>query len=131
MEQTPDTSHLIYISLSLLGRVVLAAVFGIAGIAKFFDLKGSEKAMKGFGLPDVLAKPFSIILPAIEIFIAYLLLSEFRWYGAVGALILLSLFILGMIGQIVRGNKPDCHCFGQLYSEPVGYSSLIRNILLL
>jgi peroxiredoxin len=31
---------------------------------------------------------------------------------------------------MVRGRKPDCHCFGQLHSEPVGRQTLIRNAVL-
>jgi thiol-disulfide isomerase/thioredoxin len=29
-----------------------------------------------------------------------------------------------------RGRKPDCNCFGQLYSAPVGLSTLVRNVFL-
>ena len=28
---------------------------------------------------------------------------------------------------MARGRKPDCHCFGQLHSSPVGWPTLIRN----
>ena len=28
---------------------------------------------------------------------------------------------------MARGNRPDCHCFGQLHSEPIGLSTLLRN----
>jgi peroxiredoxin len=31
---------------------------------------------------------------------------------------------------MIRGESPDCHCFGQLHSEPVGWSTLIRNLVL-
>jgi uncharacterized membrane protein YphA (DoxX/SURF4 family) len=47
----------------LLARVALAAVFGIAGIAKLFDLKGSRTAMVDFGLPDWLGSPLGFSLP--------------------------------------------------------------------
>ncbi len=36
----------------------------------------------------------------------------------------------GVVVAMVRGRKPDCHCFGQLHSEPVGRQTLIRNAVL-
>jgi peroxiredoxin/uncharacterized membrane protein YphA (DoxX/SURF4 family) len=113
----------------LLIRLFLFGVFGLAGVAKLLDLAGSEKAVKEFGVPEPLAKPVSIALPLFEIFIAGLLLFESTsWFGAILGLLLLLAFIGGMIFQIAKGNAPDCHCFGQISSEPVGKKSVIRNI---
>lgn len=101
----------------------------LAGVGKLLDLSGSEKAVKGFGFPYELAKPISIFLPVIEIVIAVLLLFiATSWIGAVLGFLLLLAFIVGMVVQISKGNAPDCHCFGQIHSEPVGKTSLIRNI---
>ncbi len=109
-------------------RLLLAAIFLLAGIGKLADLKGSEKAVRDFGVPEVLAKPFSIILPVAEILIALtLLFIETSWLGAIGASLLLLVFIGGMLYQLKLGNAPDCHCFGQIHSEPVSVKSLIRN----
>ncbi len=116
--------------LLLLVRLFLAGVFALAGIGKLLDLEGSEKAVKGFGVPDNIAKPISIFLPVAEVVIAVLLLFvATAWIGAVLATLLLLGFIGAMIVQMVNGNAPDCHCFGQLHSEPVGKASLIRNIV--
>jgi thiol-disulfide isomerase/thioredoxin len=30
---------------------------------------------------------------------------------------------------MAKGNEPDCHCFGQIHSEPVGTKALVRNII--
>src|SRR4051794_14745051 len=114
----------------LILRLGLAGVFGVAGIAKLFDPAGSEKAFNEFGLPPVLAKPMTIILPAVELAIALsLLFVSSSWYGAIAAGLLLGAFIIGMLVQMAKGNAPDCHCFGQLHSEPVGLSSVIRNVV--
>jgi thiol-disulfide isomerase/thioredoxin/uncharacterized membrane protein YphA (DoxX/SURF4 family) len=113
----------------LILRIGLAAIFGLAGIAKFLDLDASEKAFKEFGVPAAIARPSSIALSVFEIIIAVLFLSTATsWFAAVGALFLLMLFVGQMIYQMAKGNAPDCHCFGQLHSEPVGKKSLIRNI---
>lgn len=112
----------------LLIRIILAGIFALAGIGKLLDLKGSEKAVKDFGVPEDLAKSFSVLLPVTEIFIAILLLFlQTSWLGAIGGFLLLLVFIGGMIFQMAKGNAPDCHCFGQIHSEPVSLKSLIRN----
>lgn len=115
----------------LLIRLILAAIFALAGIGKFLDLDGSEKAVKDFGVPENLAKPFSVLLPAAEILIAILLLpTATAWFGAILGFFLLLTFIGAMLYQMARGNAPDCHCFGQIHSEPVGKKSLIRNAII-
>jgi thiol-disulfide isomerase/thioredoxin len=112
-------------------RLVLSLIFGIAGIAKLADRVGSEKAIVDFGLPENTAKPLAVLLPLMEIAAAVLLLFvEMAWVGAVLALGLLLIFIGGITYNMARGNAPDCHCFGQIHSEPVGWSVLIRNLIL-
>jgi len=115
----------------LIARIILAAVFAVAGIAKLFDRAGSEKAIVDFGVPESIAKPLSVLLPLAEITTAILLLPLVTaWFGAISALALLLIFVGGIAYNFARGNTPDCHCFGQIHSEPVGWSTLIRNSLL-
>ena len=111
-----------------LARMLLTTLFGFAGIAKLLDLKGSRKAMTDFGVPEWLAAPLGYCLPVIEIAVACLLaLARATVWGAWGALVLLVAFIVGIAINMARGNRPDCHCFGQLHSEPIGLSTLLRN----
>ena len=44
-----------------------------------------------------------------------------------GALVLLSLFVVGISSNLARGRTPECHCFGQLHSAPAGWKTLARN----
>ena len=114
----------------LIIRIFLAAIFTLAGVGKLLDLKGSEKAVKDFGVPNDLAKPLAVALPVAELMIAVLLLPvSTAWFGAVGGFLLLLVFIGGMLWQMAQGNAPDCHCFGQIHSEPVSAKSLIRNAI--
>lgn len=116
----------------LIFRLFLAGIFGLAGFAKLADLSGSRKAVGDFGVPSSLTGIISVVLPIIEIAIAVVLLfPEVSWFGALGAAALLTLFVAGMAYQIAKGNAPDCHCFGQIHSEPVGKASLIRNFIFL
>lgn len=114
----------------LLDRIFLAAIFMLAGVGKLLDLEGSEKAVKDFGTPEEIAKFFAVALPFAEIVFAILLLfTETSWLGAIGGLLLLLTFIGGMIWQMAQGKAPDCHCFGQIHSEPVSQKTLIRNVV--
>ncbi|MGO9445477.1 MAG: MauE/DoxX family redox-associated membrane protein [Thiobacillaceae bacterium] len=112
-------------------RLILIAVFMVAGLAKMADLKGSRAALIGFGVPKQLAAVLGILLPIIEIAVAAILLPvASAWLGAIGALFLLLAFLIGISVNMARGRAPDCHCFGQLHSAPVGWSTLFRNLVL-
>jgi thiol-disulfide isomerase/thioredoxin len=109
-------------------RLVLAAVLGLAAVAKLADRAGTRKAVVEFGAPRSLAGPLALALPAAELAAAGLLLvpGTARW-GAVAALALLALFSAVVARALVRGEAPDCHCFGQLSSRPAGPRTLVRN----
>jgi len=114
--------------LILLARLVLAGVFVVSGVAKLLDLAGSQKAMRDFGLPEPLARVAGIGLPIVELAVAVLLLPAVTApYAGWAAVVLLAAFIAGISYNLARGNTPDCHCFGQLQSEPIGTPTLIRN----
>lgn len=113
----------------LLIRLFLFSLFGLAGIGKLLDPAGSIKAVKDFGVPETAAKPVAYALPFVELTIAILLLFvSTSWFGAVAGTLLLLTFVGAMIYQVAKGNSPDCHCFGQIHSEPVGRSSIVRNV---
>ena len=115
----------------LIVRLVLAAVFGVAGVGKLADREGSRRAMVGFGVPESLAIPFAWGLPIVEIVIALALIPlDTAWGGAIGAMSLLFLFAVAIGVNLARGNSPNCHCFGQLRSEPVSWSLVARNVAL-
>jgi peroxiredoxin/uncharacterized membrane protein YphA (DoxX/SURF4 family) len=115
----------------LFARFLLAVVFVVAGLAKLADRAGSRQALSDFGLPAALAQPLGVLLPLAELAVAVALLPAVSaWWGALGALALLLLFVAGIGYNLTRGRRPDCHCFGQLYSAPAGWSTLIRNLIL-
>jgi thiol-disulfide isomerase/thioredoxin len=116
----------------LIARFVLVAVFVLSGVAKLIDRDGSRTSLRDFAVPEVLVPAFVWLLPAAELACAALLVvPAAAWWGAVGAAALLAVFTLGISVSLLRGRKPACHCFGQLSSEPVGASTLVRNLALL
>src|SRR2546421_493895 len=117
--------------LFLSARVLLAVVFVVAGLAKLADRARARQALRDFGVPAALATPLGLLLPLAELAVVLALLpTRSAWWGALGALVLLLLFIAGIGANLARGRTPDCHCFGQLHSAPVGWPTLTRNAVL-
>lgn len=115
----------------LMIRLALFGILAIAGVGKLLDREGSEKAVAAFGTPEPFVKTFAILIPIAELIFGFcFLFVTYSWTGAAGALLLMVTFIGGMLIQMIKGEAPDCHCFGQIHSEPVGAKSLIRNILI-
>jgi thiol-disulfide isomerase/thioredoxin len=112
----------------LFARLLLGAVFVVAGVAKLADREGSRRAVADFGVPVALAAPLGVLLPLAELAVAVALIpTSTALWGAVGALLLLLLFVAGIGANLARGRRPDCRCFGQLHSSPAGWSTLARN----
>lgn len=112
----------------ILVRLALAGVFTMAALAKLTDRAGSRKAVSDFGLPAILVGPTSLLLPAVELLVAFLLIApRSGWWGGVAALALLAVFTTGIVVNLAWGRAPDCHCFGQLHSAPIGWATLVRN----
>jgi len=111
-------------------RLGLSVVFGVAGVAKLLDRKGTREAVTNFGAPASWSAPLGLLLPLAEIAIALgLLFSTTAWASALTALVLLGLFIAAISINLSRGRAPECHCFGQIYSRPLGWRTLVRNIV--
>jgi uncharacterized membrane protein YphA (DoxX/SURF4 family) len=118
-------------ALGLVAGLVLCAVFVTAGVGKLTDRPGTRKAVGEFGAPDWLVSPLALLLPAAELAVAVaLLFATTRLAGAAGALVLLGMFSAAVGVSLARGQAPDCHCFGQLHSEPASWKTLVRNALL-
>jgi len=112
----------------LAARLLLAAVFLVASATKLVDPVGSRQALRDFGLPSALVRPVVVVLPLLELTVAAVLIpASLAWYGAWGALALLTVFLFAIGIAMARGQQPDCHCFGQIHSEPVGWRTLLRN----
>ena len=113
-------------------RILLASVFLLAGLTKLADLGASRRSIAAFGVPAPLAGVLGLLLPLAELAVGLALIPVASApAGAVGAGLLLSLFIGGIGLNLARGRRPDCHCFGQLHSTPVGWPTLARNLVLL
>jgi uncharacterized membrane protein YphA (DoxX/SURF4 family) len=117
--------------LLLSGRLVLASVFGVAGVGKAFDPTGSQKAISDFGSPGLFVKPVAFLLPVAEFSTTALLLwTSAAFWGAAAALALLLAFTIVITANMVKGRRPECHCFGQFHSRPISWATVTRNFVL-
>ena len=116
----------------LVAPTVLAFVFGLAAIAKLANRRAARQGLIDFGVPAVVAGPGALLLPVAELAAAIaLLIPATVWVGAVAAGGLLAAFTGAIVLNLLRGRRPDCRCFGQIASGPIGPATLARNGALL
>lgn len=100
--------------ISLAARLVLAAVWLWAGLAKAVDPEASVAATRAYRLlPQPLNQLVGWALPYVEIALGLFLLAGLitRWAGA-ASLALFVTFIAGIVQAWARGFSIDCGCFG-------------------
>lgn len=113
-------------------RLLLAAVFMTAAMGKFIDLAGSRRTLAAFGVRLDLVPALAVLLPVAEATTALaLMFSQTARIGGAAAVLLLMVFVYGIARAIIRGQAPDCNCFGQLSAKPAGWSTLVRNAVIL
>jgi len=112
-------------------RLILAGVFVVAGIAKVFDFGGFQEALKQFGVRGPVGRIVARVLPTVEIAVGALLVwSRAAEIAAAVAAALLLCFVVGVVISVVRGRSVQCHCFGGISSEPIGWRTVVRNAVL-
>ncbi len=119
-------------ALVLIGRLALACVMAVAGIAKLGSQGEVRETLAGFGVPQALVKPAGVALAAAELIVAALLVpAATATAAAAAAAALLAVFCVAIGVAIGRGRRPDCNCFGRVHSRPVGWRTIVRNVVLL
>ena len=109
-------------------RLLLTAIFGVAAVAKFIDRAGARQAVRSFGVPEPLVVVAATVVPVAELAVAAALVDTATTLaGAIGAVALLAVFMVGIAFTLARGRQPDCGCFGRLHSAAVGRKTLVRD----
>lgn len=115
----------------VLARLILAGVLILAALTKLGDRPGSRQALTDFGVPPSLVASLATMLPLVELGAGLALVPvASAWWGALAALVLFTVFLAAIGYQLARGRRPDCHCFGQLHSAPIGWTTVVRNLVL-
>jgi uncharacterized membrane protein YphA (DoxX/SURF4 family) len=113
---------------TLVARLVLAAIFAVAGAAKLADRDDARRTLRGFAAPDALVAPLALLVPIAELATAGALIpAPTVVAGALGAIVLLAVFSAAIAVAIARGRQVECGCFGRLYSSMVSSRTLARN----
>ena len=116
----------------LIARLVLAAVLGVAGVAKLLRPSQSREAVAAFGVPAALVPAAALAVPVAEIVVAVALIpSVTAEAAAIAAFLLLAAFTLGVGVNLARGRAPACGCFGAVSAGPIGPGTIARNLVLM
>ncbi|MFG1795759.1 MauE/DoxX family redox-associated membrane protein [Nocardia sp. NPDC049149] len=111
-----------------IARLLVAVVFGWAGIAKLTDRDGTRKAVQEFGVPARWVATVGWALPTVELVVAAAVLPSWTAvWGGVAALVLLIGFSTAVAVLLARGQRPACSCFGAAGTAPIGWATLVRN----
>lgn len=118
---------------ALIARLVLAVTFAISAVAKIRDADGARQAVGDFGVPAGVAPLVAMSLAPLEVASAVLLLTTDVGVTAGGllALALLAVFTVGIVANLLRGKRVDCHCFGAMSTKPLSWWSVVRNGVML
>jgi len=109
-------------------RSLLVLVFFVSALTKLTDRGGFKSALWSFGVPERLQPAVVLLVPVLELAIGIgLLPATSAWLAATGALGLLIVFTVAIAAAILRGRRPECHCFGQFSSAPVSWKTVLRN----
>jgi uncharacterized membrane protein YphA (DoxX/SURF4 family) len=110
-------------------RLGAAAVWLTAGAAKIPQIQAFRVLVQRYGiLPDVLAGPFSYVLPFVEIIIGlYFVAGLFVRGTAAAGTALLAVFLAAQVSAFARGISLDCGCFGAIAETTVGPLTMLRD----
>ena len=113
-------------------RLVLGGLLLVAGATKLADRSSFRQAVAEYEvLPKALAGPFATVLPWLELALgALLLLGLGTIVAAALALPLFLSFAVAIAVNLLRGRQLDCHCFGAIQSEQIGWATLVRTAAL-
>ena len=116
--------------LAAAAALVLAIVFGWAGVAKLRHHQATVTSFRGLGLPAAAA--LAVVVPLVELAVAVgLVLAPALTAWAALALLLAFTFVIGR--AVVAGSTVACACFGGTSAtggdddRPVSTIELVRN----
>lgn len=117
-------------ALLTLASLALGAVFLSSAVWKAMHPNAFRRSLTAYGLRGI--SLLAVGVPAIEAIVAMgLLAGPWRQESAAIAAALLAAFTGVMAYVLVTKGAVPCGCGGLLGSEPVGWSSVLRNFMLL
>lgn len=118
--------------LTLVSRLVLGVIFGLAGLAKLglpFPMAESIRAYE-MGLPPFVVDVMANVLPPVELGVGiWLLLGLFTRFSAGITAALMVVFTIAVTQAWARGLDINCGCFGGPLSEDPSVTPAARAII--
>ena len=116
----------------LLLRLIVGGLLLLAGVTKLVDRDGFRDAVAEYKiLPAALERPFALAVPLLETALGILLLLGLGTpFAAALATPLFLSFGLAIGLNLARGRDFNCHCFGAVQSEQIGWPALVRSLAL-
>lgn len=112
----------------IVAAVVVGIVFLVAGGSKIAAGPEWPVQARGLGAPAFVIP----VVPWVEILIgAVLVVQVARRPAAAAAIVMLAVFTVLIVGQLARGHRPPCACFGAWSAKPLGPGHVVRNTVLL
>jgi Methylamine utilisation protein MauE len=112
-------------------RVALAAVFGVAAVAKLAGRERFRETLGAFGVSPPFLIPGALLIALTELTVAGLLVpSSTGRPAALAAATLTAVFSAVVARTLSSGKRPDCGCLGSLSAAPIGWPTLARNAAL-
>ncbi|MEW6716247.1 MAG: MauE/DoxX family redox-associated membrane protein [Chloroflexota bacterium] len=117
----------------LLARLVLGVVFLVSGLGKALERQRTISTVIAYQvLPEALARVYAVLLPWVELSLAWLLLvGLFTRLAALALGLLLLSFAIAVSANLARGRRMDCGCFGRAGRERLSWRTLARIVVLL
>ena len=115
-------------TLNWLMASIVGVIFIFAGIQKFVARELWPTQAKRLGAPAFVIP----IVPYIEVILGSLLIAGFAMIPVVIASIAaLSSFTVLLARRLIAGDRPPCACLSFRSTKPIGYSNIVRNLLML
>ena len=130
MTELLDALHQPHLQLFL--RLVLGGLLLLAGVTKLADRRAFYEAVVDYEvLPSRWERPFAYLLPFAETALGLLLLLGLGTTAAAAlAVPLFASFGIAIGVNVARGRHVDCHCFGAVHREEIGWPALLRSFAL-
>jgi uncharacterized membrane protein YphA (DoxX/SURF4 family) len=114
---------------STAAAVVLAAIFGLASLAKLADPAGFAFQLEDFGVPPGVSWPAAWVIALTELAIAAgLLAPRHRRRSAMMASVALIAFAVVM--SLHHGENIECGCFGSVLTAKLTTTHIAADLLL-
>jgi len=115
-------------------RILIGLLFVLSGSLKMTDLISFHDTIELFNIfPNSYTNFFTIIIPSTEVVCGFSLFSNlFKKGSSLILMALISIFILAISINLIRGEYINCYCFGPIkIFNNISFYSILFNLLII